>query len=257
MGELRRADLEAVLDFLVDASELEFDTPFPARLLARVGDLVPARHLIYRENDLHGRCTPIMVDREGAYHDDADDRLYWSVGPDPITDYRAETGERAAVRLSDVTDRRRYVETAVYREYFAPGRVEHLLDVGLAAGPGRLRSFLFCRTRGDGDFSTRDRAILDTLRPHFARLEADAALRRRLAERTSGQDPNLEAGPWSRLTTREREIVGLVAEGKTNAEIAAQLWVAPSTVKKHLENVYEKLGVSGRAAAATHAGSLR
>jgi DNA-binding CsgD family transcriptional regulator len=51
------------------------------------------------------------------------------------------------------------------------------------------------------------------------------------------------------LTAREREVLGLVALGKTNAEIAGRLWLAPSTVRKHLENVYAKLGVSTRTAA--------
>jgi len=76
-------------------------------------------------------------------------------------------------------------------------------------------------------------------------------MRRKLAELLRAQDPEAAPEPWRRLTTREREIV-LVAEGKTNAEIAAQLWVAPSTVKKHLENVYEKVGVGRRAAAVTY-----
>jgi DNA-binding CsgD family transcriptional regulator len=52
------------------------------------------------------------------------------------------------------------------------------------------------------------------------------------------------------LTRREREILNLVAEGKTNVEIAEQLWVSPATVRKHLENVYAKLGVHTRTAAA-------
>ena len=39
------------------------------------------------------------------------------------------------------------------------------------------------------------------------------------------------------LTAREREILALVAQGKTNAEVAAVLWVAPGTVKKHIENI--------------------
>jgi DNA-binding CsgD family transcriptional regulator len=52
-----------------------------------------------------------------------------------------------------------------------------------------------------------------------------------------------------RLTRREREVLGWVARGKTNAEIAQLLWLAPSTVRKHLENVYAKLGVSTRTAA--------
>jgi DNA-binding CsgD family transcriptional regulator len=53
----------------------------------------------------------------------------------------------------------------------------------------------------------------------------------------------------SLLTARESEIVDLLAAGKTNAEIAELLWIAPGTVRKHLENVYEKLGVHSRTAA--------
>lgn len=52
-----------------------------------------------------------------------------------------------------------------------------------------------------------------------------------------------------RLTAREREVLAWVARGKTNAEIARLLWLAPGTVRKHLENVYAKLGVSTRTAA--------
>jgi DNA-binding CsgD family transcriptional regulator len=53
-----------------------------------------------------------------------------------------------------------------------------------------------------------------------------------------------------RLTTREREILDLVAEGRTNAEIAELLWVSRGTVRKHLDNIYAKLGVHTRTAAA-------
>jgi DNA-binding CsgD family transcriptional regulator len=51
------------------------------------------------------------------------------------------------------------------------------------------------------------------------------------------------------LTPRERDVLSWVARGKTNAEIAERLWLAPSTVRKHLENVYAKLGVNTRTAA--------
>jgi len=52
------------------------------------------------------------------------------------------------------------------------------------------------------------------------------------------------------LTPREFEILELVAEGMTNGEIAERLWVSPLTVRRHLENVYAKLGVHTRTAAA-------
>jgi DNA-binding CsgD family transcriptional regulator/PAS domain-containing protein len=60
-----------------------------------------------------------------------------------------------------------------------------------------------------------------------------------------------EATDVASLTAREREILTWVARGKTNPEIASILWVAPSTIRKHLENVYAKLGVSSRTAAVT------
>jgi DNA-binding NarL/FixJ family response regulator len=54
----------------------------------------------------------------------------------------------------------------------------------------------------------------------------------------------------SGLTQREREVLALAAEGKSNREIAEQLWITPATVRKHLEHVYDKLGVRNRTAAA-------
>jgi DNA-binding NarL/FixJ family response regulator len=50
-----------------------------------------------------------------------------------------------------------------------------------------------------------------------------------------------------RLTPREREIVRLVAFGLRNAEVAAELYISPVTVKTHLGRVFEKLGVRDRA----------
>jgi DNA-binding NarL/FixJ family response regulator len=60
-----------------------------------------------------------------------------------------------------------------------------------------------------------------------------------------------DPGSLDRLTTREAEVLELVAAGLTNAAIAERLWISPGTVKKHLDNVYGKLGVANRTAAAT------
>jgi DNA-binding CsgD family transcriptional regulator len=51
------------------------------------------------------------------------------------------------------------------------------------------------------------------------------------------------------LTPREREVMSLLADGCSNGEIASALWIAPTTVRKHLENIYAKLGVRTRTAA--------
>lgn len=55
------------------------------------------------------------------------------------------------------------------------------------------------------------------------------------------------------LTDREREILRLIAAGRSLPEIAAQLFLGVTTVKTHVQHVYEKLGVSDRAAAVAEA----
>ena len=51
------------------------------------------------------------------------------------------------------------------------------------------------------------------------------------------------------LTAREREVLRLVAEGLSATEVGNRLYIEQSTVKSHLKNIYDKLGVSERAAA--------
>jgi DNA-binding CsgD family transcriptional regulator len=54
-----------------------------------------------------------------------------------------------------------------------------------------------------------------------------------------------------KLTTRENEVLHWLAAGKSNAEMGEILGVSSSTVGKHLERIYEKLGVENRTAAAS------
>jgi DNA-binding NarL/FixJ family response regulator len=58
---------------------------------------------------------------------------------------------------------------------------------------------------------------------------------------------------WPPLTRRETEILRLVAEGKSNPEVARTLWIQEQTVKFHLSNIYRKLGVKNRTEAAHRA----
>ena len=52
-----------------------------------------------------------------------------------------------------------------------------------------------------------------------------------------------------RLTARERDVMRCVENGLSNTEIAHELWIQPTTVRKHLENIFAKLGVRSRTAA--------
>jgi DNA-binding NarL/FixJ family response regulator len=55
------------------------------------------------------------------------------------------------------------------------------------------------------------------------------------------------------LTERERDVLRLVADGRTNREIGTELVISEHTVARHVQNIFAKLGVSSRAAATAHA----
>jgi DNA-binding CsgD family transcriptional regulator len=72
--------------------------------------------------------------------------------------------------------------------------------------------------------------------------------------RQPGSEPASAFNP--RLTPREREVLAWVAAGKTNRDIAAIVGARPRTIDKHLEHIYEKLGVETRVAAVMRANVL-
>jgi DNA-binding CsgD family transcriptional regulator len=106
-------------------------------------------------------------------------------------------------------------------------------------------------------------------RPHRPALDPDQAAKELRADAESGRlDPlavdavltaagqparRVRAGGPERLTARETQVLGLLAQGLANKQIARQLSISPKTVGNHIEHVYIKLGVSSRAAAALQA----
>ena len=77
-----------------------------------------------------------------------------------------------------------------------------------------------------------------------------------LAQRGRRRRPSMTHG-WESLTPTELAVAREIATGCTNAQAAQRLFVAPSTVKTHLERIYTKLGVRGRAALATEVAGHR
>jgi LuxR family maltose regulon positive regulatory protein len=78
---------------------------------------------------------------------------------------------------------------------------------------------------------------------------ADEALRALGAQATSSERATAPAG----LTARELEVLRLVAHGRSNPEIAGELVLSVRTVERHIANIYDKIGASGRAARAAAA----
>ena len=174
---------------------------------------------------------------------------------------RVSASPEVAYRLRDMFD---HIDvTAMCPKVVVPTLVMHVRGDGVVPfEEGRLLAAMIPRARfvpleGNGH-------ILVQGGPAWARFFAElgdflkaidlepssaAASRTRPRPRPrSGADPLLAS-----LSEREREVMRLVAEGMTNAEIGETLTLSPRTVERHLSNVYSKLGLEGKAARAAAA----
>ena len=94
------------------------------------------------------------------------------------------------------------------------------------------------------------RALVTAVRPVALRLGAAPLVAELRRVAGSGRARETAAPTASALTAREREVLALVAQGRSNGEIARQLFISTKTVSVHVSNVLAKLGAAGRTEAA-------
>lgn len=120
----------------------------------------------------------------------------------------------------------------------------HELEAPYHAARARALLGVACRHLGDPDSADLE---LEAAAAVFEHLGAKPDLQRLDVLRPAGRTP-----PGG-LTAREAEVLVLAAAGRTNREIAAELVLSEHTVRRHLQNIFTKLGVSSRAAATAYA----
>ena len=111
------------------------------------------------------------------------------------------------------------------------------------AARARLLIGVACRELGDGASAELE---FDAARAALSQLGATSDLESLARLTGSGPVPGA-------LSRREREVLALVAEGKTNRAIAAELFISDKTVARHVSNIFTKLSLSSRAEATAHA----
>ena len=147
----------------------------------------------------------------------------------PVSAYRlGHPFDLGPVRLSDLTTESRYKQSEVYDVLTRPFGFVWTASVGYRGVRG-FNEILCARRRPD--FTERELLLL-----HLAAAAMELAVR----------DPGPVPRPALGLTKREGEILERVARGCSNREIADALSLAPGTVKKHLDNIFAKLGVRNR-----------
>jgi DNA-binding CsgD family transcriptional regulator len=345
MVRLGHGDFEAVLNVVRAVAATRDPDEFSRVAITQIAGLIPADVVTINEVDPEaGRMVYLAEPASFPAPPGLDSLLAELAHQHPLIHHFLSTGDGSAHRISDFWNQKKFHASPIYQLVYRPMGVEYQMAVTLPAPRPIVVGIAL--SRGDADFSDRDLAVLNVLRPHLAQAWYNAKdqghLRSLLSaasdatadsgaglivlsdppheltpgalvslyrffgrppttsplpvrvdrwmasqqSRLSGQGPlellqplrseidgrrvvlrylpgesthpgalllreeqtRLERKSLDSLglTAREAEIVDCVMRGESNAAIGKTLHVAPTTVKKHLDNIYVKLGVRGR-----------
>ena len=240
MASIDTRDAAALLEIVHGGACDVGQDPFPPSVLLGLARLIPSDACVgYQEADIASGFRVVeLVEVIGTPPSPKTERAFHTLGWQNPMHCRLHAHEQGVIRLSDLLTRRQRTKLEYNDAVWRPHGIDDALRMWLPAPPGRARSVYL--ERSGRNYTDRERTLFGLLRPHLSRIRINAESRRRMA-------------PARGLTAREAEILGWVARGRTNGEIGSALFISPLTVRKHLENIFEKLEVGTRTAAAAYA----
>ena len=245
MQALGEQELRTLVGFAHDAAHVARFEPrrLERWLVERVGELIPADTVHVQVSAWPAQPGSFLYlvgdePRFAAFRNSPEGRAEWArlIYQHPLAIERmSHPTETRAIRISDFVTLRELHALEVYDSVLRPFDLNHCLTARFF---GASRVYDLSCARDSVDFEHRDLLLLEVVATVLG-----------MAVRVP---PPLVPEQLERLgiTEREAHVLDHVARGRSNAEIAGELSVAPGTVKKHLDNIFEKLGVRNRVAAA-------
>lgn len=184
------------------------------------GDPLPSRVVAYPEALITEETTRAFEQHASAF---------------PLARHTRPGGDGRPARRSDLQSLRSFRDSGMYADVARQAGVDQILATALPAGGLHVCLAL---NRAGRDFTPTAVDVLTRLRPLLTRRVA------RLAEAAPSREATVPP-----LTSRQEQVLRLVADGLTDAAIGRRLDCSPRTVDKHLEHIYRRLGVSSRTAA--------
>jgi DNA-binding CsgD family transcriptional regulator len=258
MADLRAGTLRRCLDFADRVLAVEDFRAVRELLLPALGELMHSDLVIYHEVDRRAGEEVAVGWPPDAYRAEYLDAYPQLMTQHPVISY-ALAGPASArpVRISDWLSRRQWHANPLYRDSYRHLQVDDQLATGVIDRGGSFSGISL--GRAGRSYGSEEQDVLALVLPHvraaLRRAETApveiSALRVAPAVETTvmGGGPGPESLADPRLTAREKQVLGLVARGLTDQQVANRLGVSVRTVGKHMENVHAKLGVTNRQAA--------
>jgi DNA-binding CsgD family transcriptional regulator len=236
--QIRVDDLHRLLTAVDQANTSESEQTVPHSVLVALSDLVPCDEISHSvldpERETHLELHELHGDLPSLEPNEARlEAFFWYTFQESLAcSYPQKLGDFRSVRRASDFYSAGELSRSPLGELFRLQGMRHETIVPLTpTGPIDHR-LIFWRADGP-DFSDHELWILTLLRPHLAEFE-----RTRRSQREA-----------DRLTRRQSQLLDLVAAGLTNRQVARRLGLSEGTVRRHLENIFARLGVTSRTAA--------
>lgn len=239
MASITDIDAAALLEIVSLGASENGTEPFPSAVLSSLARLVPSDVFVgYEEADFGDGFRVVeeidVVGEEGQATAESLVDVFAEHGwQDPLHGSAHAQNDRV-LRLSDHLTLRQRHALEYHALVWQPLGIRDALRLWLPANGTRVRAIYL--ERGGRNYTKRDVTVLSLLRPHLIRMREHVEFRRRSNDHRG-------------LTPREAEVLGWIARGKQNSEIARLLFISQHTVRKHTENIFEKLDVRTRTGA--------
>lgn len=219
------------------------------RTVAAVTNVLPCDIVTYNEVDLVRRVDRIFIAPDDARlaPGTPDYATFMRhIDEHPLIAHNARIADPVPRKISDFLSDRRFRSLALHSEFFRVFDVNY--QIAMVVQHAGLRMIGVAANRALSDFTERERACLAALRSHVVQAYRNGlSVERVRAGSHCGRAVGCAAAGG--LTQREGEVLHWVAGGNSNDDVARIIGVTSATVKKHLEHIYEKLGVMNRTAA--------
>ena len=154
------------------------------------------------------------------------------------------SGKASVYRETDIISDEERKQTDYYKAIYVANRWHYSLQLVFAMNGVFLGAASFYRNVGKADFTYEDVFIADSLKDHISLRLYNEMLKR--SDEAAVKPSVNEVAEKYNLTKHEKIILRLLMDGKSHPEICEELVITNNTLKKHIQNIYRKIGVTGR-----------
>lgn len=242
-----QAGMQQIMDFLAGLQEIITVADFGAHLVRLIGELIPGVLVGFDEIEENGiyklSHNASLTASEQQYYFGQLTQFYQQ---NPIYSYIHTPGSQPVVRISDLVSHRSFQKTDLYQSFFRHVEIEAQMHVILPVQTGSASLSINHRHNFDDEMVK----LFRMLTPHIALAHTNAKKFSQMEQALQQAQIQIPLTSDGLLTLREEEILYWIREGKRNSEIAVILDISARTVEKHTQNIFTKLQVETRSAAA-------